>query len=1170
MSIIALVSAGAMGANVGRKFVDAGFIVLTNLEGRSESTRKRAHEAGMIDASWADIVLKADIVMSVIPPRDAISFAERLLKEFNSVKRVNKDPLIFADCNAVNVVTIKSIASLFVETPITFLDGCIIGGPPSGNYVPTFYASADPTRARELNQFEEAVKQSGIKARVLSGDGAGIGDASALKMSYAGISKGLTGLFTTIILAAHANSPATSAALLQELSDSQPELLERITRAVPAMIPKAYRWVGEMEEIAGFVGGGEGNIYHGLSKIYARIEQSIKEDQTVATTIPTQKHDTPSQTPPSSATKLVNPSLSRQPSTSSNKSKKITKQSSRQSTLKTPTRTTFAPQDGDEATWGSNFWVTLVDPQTATSFFACPATGQVSWDPPVGTFVLPPSLEGEWWELSDESRGGLPYYYQTKTGETVWERPSGFVIPLGILQNTAMGRRLSQTTFDHFSKLIPGSNNKDTAQENDKSPTKSPSQANGNTGKSSVRKSSSGDPTSNYYSSVSKRHNVISVQLTPIPGSPNATDESYSPSLASKQSIISNTDDNAGKLTVPKISDSPGRRSQNTEQSRPPDSTSRARPKAYTSHRPPPPQSLHAALEFLTTSNISDNGVQDDSTNAASSLHGYGSSSDEVPATPSKKQNRDIPPSPSRPIPEAPKHQPTVGGKGISGPILNHAATMQMSPVKNRSTSKPIIVEPSNRSLIPGASVATLQSGTFPILPHALASDIQQFSESDYAKQYFSTHRTGFIFKRRVPVAQLMTWQRLPLTSPLLVLNRALSRDAVKVFKVIQHIMGDREREKPVNVRYNSENQVSVVNSINASTTSLSTYAVSILEEERWLISEGLKHGELRDEIYCQLMKQLTGNSSKESVFKGWQLLCVLLISFPPSKNFEAYLQAFVQKHTTQQEGRVDVMAKHCLRRLVSISKKGPRGKPPSIAEIETASDAAFNPSTFGESLDATIRLQERNYPHQKIPIILPFLADGILALGGTKAEGIFRVPGDNDSVSALKLRIDRGYYTLEGVDDPHVLASLMKLWLRELCDPLVPEELYNECIQNSKDPEACVQIVERLPTINRRVVLFVISFLQIFLEERTQSVTKMTPANLALVMAPNLLRCNSESMSVVFTNAQYEQIFVYNLLLHLQCDELDNQYKPVHGLGAVANVSPPKKPRNRSRRPEQ
>ena len=166
------------------------------------------------------------------------------------------------------------------------------------------------------------------------------------------------------------------------------------------------------------------------------------------------------------------------------------------------------------------------------------------------------------------------------------------------------------------------------------------------------------------------------------------------------------------------------------------------------------------------------------------------------------------------------------------------------------------------------------------------------------------------------------------------------------------------------------------------------------------------------------------------------------------------------------------------------------------------------------------------------MPIILPFLADGILALGGPKAEGIFRVPGDGDSVSELKLRIDRGYYNLDGVDDPHVLASLMKLWLRELCDPLIPEELYNDCITKSEDSNACVRIVQRLPTINRRVVLFVISFLQLFVEEKVQAVTKMTPANLALVMAPNLLRCSSESMSVVFTNAQFVAVFVVPLMI--------------------------------------
>jgi hypothetical protein len=258
----------------------------------------------------------------------------------------------------------------------------------------------------------------------------------------------------------------------------------------------------------------------------------------------------------------------------------------------------------------------------------------------------------------------------------------------------------------------------------------------------------------------------------------------------------------------------------------------------------------------------------------------------------------------------------------------------------------------------------------------------------------------------------------------------------------------------------------------------------------------------------------------------------VLVITFPPSKDFETYLHGFLRQRAGVTEGRVDIMAKHCANRLAVVAKKGPRGKPPTVAEIETAADAAFNPSTFGESLDAVCRLQERTYPHQQIPIVLPFLADGILALGGAKAEGIFRVPGDGDAVAELRTRIDRGFYTLAGVDDPHVLASLFKLWLRELRDPLVPDEMYNECVAYAREPDACVGVVERLPTLNRRVVLFVISFLQLFLDERTLACTKMTSANLALVMAPNLLRCSSDSMAIVFNNAQC--VFCFLSLLPL------------------------------------
>ena len=76
------------------------------------------------------------------------------------------------------------------------------------------------------------------------------------------------------------------------------------------------------------------------------------------------------------------------------------------------------------------------------------------------------------------------------------------------------------------------------------------------------------------------------------------------------------------------------------------------------------------------------------------------------------------------------------------------------------------------------------------------------------------------------------------------------------------------------------------------------------------------------------------------------------------------------------------------------------------------------------------------------IPKVLPFLSNAIVKLGGEKAEGVFRVPGDTEMVSELRLRLEKGHYSLEGITDPMVPASLLKLWLRELVDPIIPLNL--------------------------------------------------------------------------------------------------------------------------------
>ncbi|EJD37783.1 hypothetical protein AURDEDRAFT_173168 [Auricularia subglabra TFB-10046 SS5] len=108
----------------------------------------------------------------------------------------------------------------------------------------------------------------------------------------------------------------------------------------------------------------------------------------------------------------------------------------------------------DKEGWGANFWVTLADPSSGAEFYACPATGEVAWDPPEGNFVLPRSADGEWWEIEDTSGSGLPYYYHTLSGDTVWTRPEGFVIPLAIIQTTTLGKRLSTAYLSPRTSII--------------------------------------------------------------------------------------------------------------------------------------------------------------------------------------------------------------------------------------------------------------------------------------------------------------------------------------------------------------------------------------------------------------------------------------------------------------------------------------------------------------------------------------------------------------------------------------------------------------------------------------------------------------------------------------------------------------------------------------------
>lgn len=260
---IAILAPGAMGSAVARRLSENGARVLTSLKGRSEATLKRAADAGMVGAE-DEAVADADIILSIVPPGEAVALAERLAALI--VKRAKKPVVV--DCNAVNVDTVKRIEQIIGSAQAPFVDAGIIGFPPQpGGKSPAFYVSGEHAGSLAV------LKEFGLDMRIVEGP---VGAASALKMSYAGIVKGLAGIGSAMVVAA--TKAGAADALRDELALSQPAILARLEVALPDMIPKAYRWVAEMQEISSFLGPDHpaSQIYQGFARWFEHLASDAK------------------------------------------------------------------------------------------------------------------------------------------------------------------------------------------------------------------------------------------------------------------------------------------------------------------------------------------------------------------------------------------------------------------------------------------------------------------------------------------------------------------------------------------------------------------------------------------------------------------------------------------------------------------------------------------------------------------------------------------------------------------------------------------------------------------------------------------------------------------------------------------------------------------------------
>jgi 3-hydroxyisobutyrate dehydrogenase-like beta-hydroxyacid dehydrogenase len=230
---VALLHPGNMGATIGAAAATSGARVIWASHQRSQATHERAKRAGLVDVkNLTDAVRESEVILSVCPPDAALGLAKSVAAENFSG--------IYVDANAISRETAEQIGATVTKAGASFVDGGIIGAPVKQAGTTRLYLSGN--RAPEVAELFAA---SMLDARAI---GPNPGAASALKVVYAAWTKCTDAL--VLAIRALAAIEGVDQALAEEWSISQPDLTRKSTRAAAVATPKAWRYVGEMKEIA--------------------------------------------------------------------------------------------------------------------------------------------------------------------------------------------------------------------------------------------------------------------------------------------------------------------------------------------------------------------------------------------------------------------------------------------------------------------------------------------------------------------------------------------------------------------------------------------------------------------------------------------------------------------------------------------------------------------------------------------------------------------------------------------------------------------------------------------------------------------------------------------------------------------------------------------------------
>ena len=256
MTKIGILHPGEMGISIAASAINNGHQVYWASENRSDKTRLRAEKYGLLERdSLLQLCQTCELIFCICPPHAAEGVANSVIE--------HKFKGYYLDANAISPQRTTSISRIMENNGILFVDGGIIGGPAWNPNDTWLYLSG-----KDANLIAECFTNGPLETKIIGDE---IGKASALKMCYAAYSKGTTSLLAAILATAESLGVRAELYQLWDMGDSN--FSEQVDRRVMRATAKAWRFEGEMHEIAStFQEAGLPNGFHeAAAEIYRRM-----------------------------------------------------------------------------------------------------------------------------------------------------------------------------------------------------------------------------------------------------------------------------------------------------------------------------------------------------------------------------------------------------------------------------------------------------------------------------------------------------------------------------------------------------------------------------------------------------------------------------------------------------------------------------------------------------------------------------------------------------------------------------------------------------------------------------------------------------------------------------------------------------------------------------------